>query len=274
MAPSLPGTPWGREQSSPQGPGLQSFSFFLYLLSHTRVFSPGAVERERARNGLCIPDLRPNRFVYFRHQPKPRVMDGTGAQWHSPCHFGKTQLSFAEVSVENQCAARQPHRLQGQTLPHPLMPGSLPSPAQTKRLEFQVWGRGSSTGQFPADRALFLGPDGFAVMWRLQWICAGSLCPLELPQLPAEPVQEQARACVWWVQYFLPERPNKVFECATETVPVLGCRENLNSPSPTGRLTWVCSALHPPQVRRLVPKFRCCVFVPCQEDKRVGKTVT
>lgn len=54
------------------------------------------------------------------------------------------------------------------------------------------------------------------------------------------PAGTQARAHAWWVLYFLPECPNKASECAAETVPVLGCRENLNSPSPTA-LGLLCS---------------------------------
>lgn len=59
----------------------------------------------------------------------------------------------------------------------------------------------------------------------VSWSCHGS----QQSRLPAG---TKARAHAWWVQYFLPECPNKVSECAAETVPVLGCRENLNSPSP------------------------------------------
>lgn len=163
--------------------------------------------------------------------------------------------------MENQCAAQQSHRLQGQTLPHPLMPGSLPSPAQTNHLEFQVWDRGNSTGQFPADRALCwsllsCGSCSRAVLGPyVSWSC----------QFPAEPVQ------AWWVQYFLAECPSKVSECATETVPVLGCRENLNSPSATA-LGLLCS---PPSAgAKARSKVQVLHSRALPEDKRLGKSVT
>lgn len=175
--------------------------------------------------------------------------------------------------MENQCAAQQSHRLQGQTLLHP--DAWLTSqPCTDQPSGISGLGQGEFSWAVPSRQSSVTGSCGSllscgscsgAVLGPyVSWSCHSS----QQSRLPAG---TQARARAWWVQYFLPECPNKVSECAAETVPALGCRENLNSPSPAAL---VCSALHPLQVRRLVPKFRFCILVPCQEDKRVGKTVT
>lgn len=132
--------------------------------------------------------------------------------------------------MENQCAARQSHRLQGQTLPHPLMPGSLPSPAHTNHLEFQVWDRGHSTGQFPAARALSLGPAGLC--WHVE--AGAELCWL-LMSAGAATVPSRARA---GSVGSVPDGVSEWSECAPDTG--LGCREKLNSPAPTA-LGLLCS---------------------------------
>lgn len=96
-------------------------------------------------------------------------------------------------------------------------------------LELQVWDRGNSAGQFPANRALVLvssvlsGRSGGAVLGpHVSWSC----CASQHIWLPAG-TPAKAHACR--VLYFLPDCPNNVSERATENIPALGCTENPDS---------------------------------------------
>lgn len=113
------------------------------------------------------------------------------------------------------------------------MPGPCASPAQTDCLECQAWDRGNSAGQFPAHIAHLLGPAGLVpchlvAAAELRWVLT-SAGAATVPSVSGFLLERRPRAHAWWVQYFLPDCPNKVSERATENIPVLGCRENLDS---------------------------------------------
>lgn len=123
--------------------------------------------------------------------------------------------------------------LQVRALLHLLTPGLCASPAQTDCLEFQVWDRGNSTGQFPATRPLSLGRVG---LLPCHLVAAAELCwvltsagAATVPSVSGFLLERRpkAHACLVW--YFLPDRPNNVSECATENIPVLGCRGDRDS---------------------------------------------
>ena len=123
--------------------------------------------------------------------------------------------------------------LQVHTLLHILMPGSCATPAQTDCLEFQVWDRGNSTGQFPANRPLSLGlagllPCHLVAAVELCWVLT-SAGAATVPSISGFLLEHRPKAHACWVRYFLPDCPNNVSERATENIPVLGCRENLDS---------------------------------------------
>lgn len=117
---------------------------------------------------------------------------------------------------------------------HLPMPGSRAGPTRTDRLEFQVWDRGNSSGQFPANRALSLGLAGRLPCCR---VAAAERCRVPTsagaaaaPSTSGFLLERRPRAHACRVRYFLPDCPNHVSERATENIPVPGCRENLDSP--------------------------------------------
>lgn len=123
--------------------------------------------------------------------------------------------------------------LQVHTLLHLPMPGSYASPAQTDRLEFQVWDRGNSAGQFPANRVLSLAlagllPCHLVAAVELCWVLT-SAGAATVPSISGFLLECRPKAHACWVQYFLPDCPNNVSERATQNTPVLGRRENLDS---------------------------------------------
>lgn len=91
-------------------------------------------------------------------------------------------------------------------------------------------------------------------------------CPAAL--LPAHLAPAEGQRRVICARCFLPDCLNNVSKCAKGNAPELGCSEDL------GSLFSCCLCSPPTACVRFVPKFRFCIFMPCQRDKALSKTVT